>query len=115
MAAYKNAPEIQLLHCRRQAFSGGRNELVDGFKVAEHLRYNFPEIFETLVNTPFDFREYGYDDHVGWFDLHAQHSTIQLDPITKEIVRVVYSQHQRSSQLQVDVGMVEKVYRALLK
>jgi len=115
MPAYKNAPEIQLLHCRRQAFSGGRNELVDGFKVAEHIRYNFPDTFETLVNTQFDFREYGHDDHVGWFDLHAQHNIIQLDPITKEVVKVVFSQHQRSSQLQVDLEMVEKVYSALLK
>jgi len=115
MAAYKNAPDIQLLHCRRQAFSGGRNELVDGFKVAEHLRYNFPDVFETLVDTSFDFREYGYDDHVGWFDLHAQHNIIQLDPISNEISRVVFSQHQRSSQLQVDLEMVEKVYSALLK
>lgn len=115
MPAYKNAPEIQLLHCRRQAFSGGCNELVDGFKVAEHIRYNFPEIFETLINTQFDFREYGHDDHVGWFDLHSQHNMIQLDPMTKEIVRVVFSHHQRSSQLQVDLDLVEKVYSALIR
>lgn len=115
MPAYKNAPEIQLLHCRRQASAGGRNELVDGFKVASYVREHFPEMFEILVNTPIDFREYGHDDHVGWFDLHAQHNMIQLDPETRDITRVVFSHHQRSSQLQVELDKVEKVYNALIK
>merc|ERR550534_1682034 len=113
--AYKNSPEIQLLHCIQQATKGGSNYMVDGFKVAEYIKKEYPDVFDILVNTPIHFREYGYDNAVGWYDLQSQHATLQIEPVSKKIEKVIYSQHQRSSPMNVPLEKVEEVYRALIK
>jgi gamma-butyrobetaine dioxygenase len=76
MPAYKNSPEIQLLHCIQPASFGGRNYMVDGFKVAEHVKTEYPAVFDILVNTPINFREYGHDTAVGYYDLESMHNTL---------------------------------------
>jgi gamma-butyrobetaine dioxygenase len=42
-------PSVNLLHCLVQSKShGGKNLITDGFYVAELMRRDFPEHFETL-------------------------------------------------------------------
>lgn len=55
----ERAPGVQLLHCLTAADpakcgqeAGGKSFFVDGFYVAQWLRYNYPEHFKTLSTTP---------------------------------------------------------------
>jgi len=113
--AYKNSPEIQLLHCIKQASEGGSNYMVDGFKVAEYVKKEYPRVFDILVNTPIHFREWGHDPAVGFYDLESQHNTLQIDPVTRKIEKVIWSQHQRASVMDVPLERVEEVYSALMQ
>ena len=52
----KPVPCIQLLHCIENEVKGGYSTLVDGFKVANHLRKNNPEYFEILTKIKVKFK-----------------------------------------------------------
>ena len=52
----KPVPCIQLLHCIENEVKGGLSTLVDGFKVANHLKENNPEYFEILTNVKVKFK-----------------------------------------------------------
>jgi len=52
----KPVPCIQLLHCIENEVSGGCSTLVDGFKVATHLKENNPEYFEILTKVKVKFK-----------------------------------------------------------
>ena len=52
----KPVPCIQLLHCIENEVSGGFSTLVDGFKVATHLKENNPEYFEILTKIKVKFK-----------------------------------------------------------
>jgi gamma-butyrobetaine dioxygenase len=54
------APGIQFLHCLKNEVSGGFSTLVDGFAVADYLRKNEKDIFETLISVPLKFRDKDY-------------------------------------------------------
>ncbi len=45
------APGIQFLHCLKNEVSGGFSTLVDGFAVADYIKINNPEAFESLTKT----------------------------------------------------------------
>jgi len=45
------APGIQFLHCLQNEVSGGFSTLVDGFAVAEYLKKNNSQAFESLTTT----------------------------------------------------------------
>lgn len=49
-------PTVQLLHCLRQAGTGGRSVFVDGFGVADRLRTNRPADFKVLSSTAVAFQ-----------------------------------------------------------
>ena len=54
---YRNpVPCIQLLHCIKNEVSGGFSTLVDGFKVATHLRDNNPDFFKILTKIKVKFK-----------------------------------------------------------
>jgi len=57
---YENPPGYQFLHCLINDSKGGDSSAVDGFAVADYLRKNEKEIFETLVNTPLKFKDNDY-------------------------------------------------------
>ncbi len=57
---FENPPGYQFLHCLINDAEGGDSSAVDGFAVADYLRKNEKEIFETLVNTPLRFRDKDY-------------------------------------------------------
>lgn len=48
-------PGLQFLHCLQNDASGGESILVDGFKIAEHMRQHYPDEFHALSNYPMDF------------------------------------------------------------
>ena len=52
----KPVPCIQLLHCIQNEVSGGLSTLVDGFKVADHLKKNNPEYFKILTKIKVKFK-----------------------------------------------------------
>jgi gamma-butyrobetaine dioxygenase len=52
----KPVPCIQLLHCIENEVNGGLSTLVDGFKVATHLKENNPKYFEILTKVKVKFK-----------------------------------------------------------
>ena len=56
----ENPPGYQFLHCLINAAKGGDSSAVDAFAVANYLRKNEKDIFETLVNVPLKFRDKDY-------------------------------------------------------
>ena len=52
----KPVPCIQLLHCIENEVSGGFSTLVDGFRVATHLKENNPKYFEILTRIKVKFK-----------------------------------------------------------
>ena len=57
---FENPPGYQFLHCLINDAQGGDSSVVDGFAVADYLRKNEKEIFETLVNVHLKFRDKDY-------------------------------------------------------
>jgi len=57
---FETPPGYQFLHCLINSAEGGQSSAVDGFAVADYLRKNEKEIFETLVKVPLKFRDKDY-------------------------------------------------------
>ena len=57
---FETPPGYQFLHCLVNSAEGGDSSAVDGFAVADYLRKNEKEIFDTLVNVPFKFKDKDY-------------------------------------------------------
>ena len=53
-------PGYQFLHCLVNNSTGGNSSAIDGFAVADYLRKNEEEIFETLTTIPLKFRDKDY-------------------------------------------------------
>jgi len=49
-------PGLQFLHCLINDASGGESRLVDGFKIADHMRQHFPAEFAALSTIAMEFR-----------------------------------------------------------
>jgi len=61
---FENPPGYQFLHCLINDAEGGNSSAVDGFAVADHLKKNEKEIFETLVRVPLKFRDKDYTQNI---------------------------------------------------
>lgn len=64
---YDQMPGVNLLHCVTQSKTGGVNNLVDGFHVAEILRQKHPRLFDVLTKTKVNLCDYGTEhggDHI---------------------------------------------------
>jgi len=57
---FETPPGYQFLHCLINSAEGGDSSAVDGFAVADYLRKNEKEIFETLVSVHLKFRDKDY-------------------------------------------------------
>jgi gamma-butyrobetaine dioxygenase len=57
---FETPPGYQFLHCLINSAEGGDSSAVDGFSVADYLRKNEKEIFETLVSVPLKFKDQDY-------------------------------------------------------
>lgn len=56
-----HAPDVQLLYVVRNEADGGESTLVDGLKLAEDLRSEDPDAFNSLTTTDLEFRFEGKD------------------------------------------------------
>ena len=52
----ENPPGLQFLFCRKNTTTGGQGIYVDGFKVAEDLRHEEPDMFKALTSIKWEFR-----------------------------------------------------------
>ncbi|CAG7702456.1 unnamed protein product [Allacma fusca] len=114
---YVSPPGVQALHCIKQFYGeadknlGGESHLVDGFIVAHHMKENYPELYETLCNTPVEFYDIG-EDYTKFYKIH--HSpTFVTSPSTGNLTRIVYSNQQLSSYLPIDLHKAKLLYRAM--
>ena len=100
-------PGYQFLHCLVNSANGGDSSAVDGFAVAEYLKNNENEIFETLVNIPLKFRDMDYTQE-SHRNFHAPAISLTKDGDFHDI---------RFSVATMDVldchpDVMEKVYKA---
>lgn len=88
---FNDAAGLQIFHCIQHSGSGGENFLVDGFRAAENIKANSPDVFERLVTTIVT-AEYKEDGR------HHKHSApiINLCPLTQEIVQVRFNLNDRA-------------------
>jgi len=104
---FENPPGYQFLHCLINSAKGGDSSAVDAFTVADYLRKNEKEIFETLVNVPLKFRDKDYtqEAHRGF---HAPAITLTKDGDYNDIRFSVATM----DALDCKPDVMEKVYKA---
>jgi gamma-butyrobetaine dioxygenase len=98
-------PTIQLLHCLRNAASGGDSGLVDGFRAAAILRAEQPDAFEVLTSTEVSFAFASADA-----ELRATRPMIGLD--TAGRIREVRFNNRSLQPLRGSAERVERFYGA---
>ena len=66
---FENPPGYQFLHCLVNSAKGGNSSAVDAFAVAEYLKNNNKDVFDTLVKVPLKFRDKDYtqQSHRGFY------------------------------------------------
>ena len=104
---FENPPGYQFLHCLINSAKGGNSSAVDGFAVADHLRKNEKEIFETLVSTPLKFRDKDYTQET-IRDFHAPAISLTKDGDYNDIRFSVATM----DTLDCHPDIMEKVYKA---
>ena len=111
---FENPPGYQFLHCLINSAEGGNSSAVDAFKVADYLRKNEKEIFETLTNVPLKFRDKDYtqDAHRSFYgtaisltkdgdynDIRFSVATMDALDCHPDIMDKVYKAHHRFGNL----------------
>jgi trimethyllysine dioxygenase len=104
---YSNDPPgFQLFHCLKFDGSGGESTLVDGFKVAEHIRTTDPEAFAALTTIAVPAHYLGDGVH-----LRAEHPVIGLDR-DGALVQIAYNNYDRAP-FRLPTARMRVFYRAL--
>jgi gamma-butyrobetaine dioxygenase len=98
-------PTIQLLHCLRNAASGGDSGLVDGFRAAAILRAERPDAFDVLTTTEVSFAFASADA-----ELRATRPMIGLD--TAGRIREVRFNNRSLQPVRGSAARVERFYAA---
>lgn len=104
---FENPPGYQFLHCLINDAEGGDSSAVDGFAVADYLRKNEKEIFETLVNIHLKFRDKDYTQNVHR-SFHAPAISLTKDGDYNDIRFSVATM----DALDCHPNVMDKVYRA---
>ncbi len=83
--------------------SGGENEFVDGFRLAELIQRDQPEIWEAMTTVPIEFLDTGYDDKFG-SDYYKANSApmVELDR-SGRLWKINYNNQMRDSLFQVSL------------
>ena len=100
-------PGYQFLHCLINAAKGGDSSAIDGFAVADYLRKNEKEIFETLVSIPLKFRDKDYTQE-SHRSFHAPAISLTKDKAYHDIRFSVATM----DALDCHPDVMEKVYKA---
>jgi len=111
---FETPPGYQFLHCLINAAKGGNSSAVDAFAVADYLRKNEKEIFETLVNVPLKFRDKDYTQELhrsfyapaisltkdgDYNDIRFSVATMDALDCRPDIMDKVYKAHHRFGNL----------------
>ena len=111
---FENPPGYQFLHCLINSAKGGDSSAVDAFAVANYLRNNEKEIFETLVKIPLKFRDKDYtqEAHRSFYapaisltkdgdfnDIRFSVATMDALDCHPDLMKVVYEAHHRFGNL----------------
>jgi len=111
---FENPPGYQFLHCLINNAKGGDSSAVDAFAVANYLRNNEKDIFETLVNVPLKFRDKDYtqESHRNFYapaisltkdgdfnDIRFSVATMDTLDCHPDIMDKVYKAHHRFGNL----------------
>jgi len=101
-----DSPGYQLFHCLKFDGSGGESTLVDGFKVAEHIRITDPAAFEVLSSVKVPAQYLGDGVH-----LRAEHPVIGLDH-NGDFAQIAYNNYDRAP-FTLPPARMAAFYRAL--
>jgi len=104
---FENPPGYQFLHCLVNSAKGGDSSAVDAFAVADYLRKNEKEIFDTLINVPLKFKDTDYTQ-VAHRYFHAPAITLTKDGDYNDIRFSVATM----GILDCNPKIMEKVYKA---
>ncbi len=111
---FENPPGYQFLHCLINSTEGGDSSAVDGFAVADYLKNNEKEIFETLVNVHLKFRDKDYTQELhrsfyapaisltkdgDYNDIRFSVATMDALDCNPDIMEKVYKAHHRFGNL----------------
>ena len=111
---FENPPGYQFLHCLINSAKGGDSSAVDAFAVANYLRNNEKEIFETLVKIPLKFRDKDYtqEAHRSFYapaisltkdgdfnDIRFSVATMDALDCHTDLMKEVYEAHHRFGNL----------------
>ena len=120
---FENPPGYQFLHCLINNAKGGNSSVVDGFTVADYLKKNEKEIFETLVSVPLKFRDKDYTQksHRSFYapaisltkdgdynDIRFSVATMDALDCHPDVMEKVYKAHHRFGNLLHDDKFVIK-------
>uniref|UniRef100_A0A915E8J3 TauD/TfdA-like domain-containing protein n=1 Tax=Ditylenchus dipsaci TaxID=166011 RepID=A0A915E8J3_9BILA len=113
-------PELQMLHMVQPAEEGGLSTFVDGFKMAELMEKEQPELYKILTSTLVEYIEEGFDIHTGQdgqpfkfeFDMVARHKVFSLNDM-ETVKKVQFGNAMRSWYFDCEPKDVQKVYDAL--
>jgi gamma-butyrobetaine dioxygenase len=104
---FENPPGYQFLHCLVNSAKGGDSSAVDAFAVADYLRKNEKEIFDSLVSVPLKFKDKDYTQ-VAHRSFHSPAITLTKDGDYNDIRFSVATM----DTLDCDPEIMEKVYKA---
>ena len=111
---FENPPGYQFLHCLINSAKGGNSSAVDAFAVADHLRKNEKDIFDTLVKVPLKFKDKDYTQEAhrsfhspaitltkdgDYNDIRFSVATMDTLDCSPEIMDKVYKAHHRFGNL----------------
>lgn len=120
---FENPPGYQFLHCLINAAKGGDSSAVDAFAVADYLKKNEKEIFETLVSIPLKFKDNDYTQKTirtfhapaisltkdgDYNDIRFSVATMDTLDCHPDIMEKVYKAHHRFGNLLHDDKFVIK-------
>jgi gamma-butyrobetaine dioxygenase len=104
---FENPPGYQFLHCLINSAKGGDSSAVDAFAVADYLRKNEKEIFDTLVSVPLKFKDKDYTQ-VAHRSFHSPAITLTKDGDYNDIRFSVATM----DTLDCNPEIMEQVYKA---
>ncbi len=111
---FETPPGYQFLHCLINSAEGGDSSAVDGFAVADYLRKSEKEVFDTLVNVPFKFKDKDYTQESirgyhapaisltkdnDYNDIRFSVATMDVLDCNPDLMEKVYKAHHRFGNL----------------
>lgn len=101
LATREFVPGLQFLHCLANGADGGDSLLVDGFRIADHLRATDPAAFEALTTLPLTYynkataTDYRHDAPMIRLDPDGDYEEIRWSPWLRAPVRACFEDTDR--------------------